>query len=340
MDKLLTIVIPTYNMEKYLRHCLDSLIIDDKELLKQYEVLVIIDGSKDSSSTIGHEYEDNYPQTIRVIDKENGNYGSCVNRGLSEAQGKYIKILDADDYFNTKSLEFFLEYLETCDADMIVTDFSIVNEKYEKTMYQGFSYPRQELLHINNYCCSSDFCGPMSMHAVTYKTSILKQMNYRQTTGVPYTDQEWVFEPIIHMDSFIYLPLDLYQYLVGRDGQTVAPDIINKNSKVMISLLLKRVSLLNDICQSSKISINKLNFLKEKLLISATSLYRLGILGGNIDENLLREFDKTFKLLNTDVYDMIGNDKRNCLLGFNYVRAWRKNNIIVTSLIRIIRKIK
>ena len=75
MNKILTIIIPTYNMEKYLRRCLDSLIIDE-EGMKQLEVLVINDGSKDSSSQIAHEYQDKYPDTYRVIDKENGNYGN------------------------------------------------------------------------------------------------------------------------------------------------------------------------------------------------------------------------------------------------------------------------
>ena len=69
MDKILSIIIPTYNMEKYLRKCLDSLIISD-ENMEKIEVLVINDGSKDSSSVIAHEYESRYPQTIKVIDKD------------------------------------------------------------------------------------------------------------------------------------------------------------------------------------------------------------------------------------------------------------------------------
>ena len=92
MDKILTVIIPTYIMEDYLRYCLDSLLI--KENFKQLEVLIINDGSKDSSSAIGHEYEQLYPEVFRVIDKENGNYGSCINRGLKEAKGKYVKILE------------------------------------------------------------------------------------------------------------------------------------------------------------------------------------------------------------------------------------------------------
>lgn len=111
MNKILTIIIPTYNMEKYLRRCLDSLIIDE-DGMKQLEVLVINDGSKDSSSQIAHEYQDKYQDTFRVIDKENGNYGSCVNRGLKEATGKYVKVLDADDWFDTANFTSFLDFIK------------------------------------------------------------------------------------------------------------------------------------------------------------------------------------------------------------------------------------
>ena len=129
MDKILTVIIPTYNMEDYLRYCLDSLLI--KENFKQLEVLIINDGSKDSSSAIGHEYEQLYPEVFRVIDKENGNYGSCINRGLKEAKGKYVKILDADDSFHTKHFEAFVSFLVEIDADLILSDFAVVNVNRE-----------------------------------------------------------------------------------------------------------------------------------------------------------------------------------------------------------------
>ena len=125
MNKILTIVVPTYNMQDYLNRCLDSLIVVP-ELMGQLEVLVINDGSKDNSSVIGHEYEARYPNTFRVIDKENGNYGSCVNRGLAEAKGKYIKILDADDWFNTKEFEDYLRNLSTVEVDLVLTSYYFV----------------------------------------------------------------------------------------------------------------------------------------------------------------------------------------------------------------------
>ena len=118
MNKILSIIIPTYNMEKYLRKCLDSLIVSN-ENMELLEVLVVNDGSKDTSLQIAQEYDIKYPQTFRVIDKENGNYGSCVNRGLKEAVGKYVKVLDADDYFDTFEFEKAIDFLKQNDYDLV-----------------------------------------------------------------------------------------------------------------------------------------------------------------------------------------------------------------------------
>lgn len=117
-------------MEKYLRHCLDSLIVSNMD---KVEVLVINDGSKDSSSAIAHEYQDKYPQTFRVIDKENGNYGSCINRGLKEATGKYVKVLDADDWFDNESFKHYISDISNIDADLIITDYNFVDDKGNKS---------------------------------------------------------------------------------------------------------------------------------------------------------------------------------------------------------------
>ena len=113
MDKILTIIIPTYNMSEYLDTCLKSLIIESNLL----EFLIINDGSKDNSLDIAKKYEKKYPHIFRTIDKPNGNYGSCINRGLKEATGKYVKVLDADDKFNTDNLMNLVEIAQETNVD-------------------------------------------------------------------------------------------------------------------------------------------------------------------------------------------------------------------------------
>ena len=145
MSKILSIIIPTYNMEAYLHKCLNSLIVSNNELLKQLEVLVINDGSKDSSSAIAHEYELKYPQSFRVIDKENGNYGSCVNIGLKDASGKYVKILDSDDYFEKDSLSVFIKLLTNIDVDCIFSDRKQINIVSRDEILYHFDMPKNLL---------------------------------------------------------------------------------------------------------------------------------------------------------------------------------------------------
>ena len=93
--KSLTILIPVYNTEKYIKRCLDSLLVP--EVLDDIEIIVVSDGSKDHSAEIVREYVERYPDTIILIDKENGGHGSTINAGIAAATGKYFRVLDSDD---------------------------------------------------------------------------------------------------------------------------------------------------------------------------------------------------------------------------------------------------
>ena len=119
MEKQISIIIPTCNMERYISQCLESLLIPN---LSDVEILVINDGSKDRSSDIAHDYERRFPESIRVIDKPNGHYGSCINRGLKEATGRYIKVLDADDSFNKNEFNMFVEFLRGVSTEIVFSD--------------------------------------------------------------------------------------------------------------------------------------------------------------------------------------------------------------------------
>ena len=96
MGKVLTVIVPVYNMEKYIRQCLESLVIG--EALDRIEVLVALDSSKDGSAEIAYEFVEQYPDTFRIIYKANGGHGSAINTGLMMASGEYVKILDSDDW--------------------------------------------------------------------------------------------------------------------------------------------------------------------------------------------------------------------------------------------------
>ena len=288
MEKILTIVIPTYNMQDYLRRCLDSLIVPEEQM-KQLEVLVVNDGSKDNSSAIAHEYQDMYPDTFRVIDKENGNYGSCVNRGLKEATGKYIKILDADDWFDTDGLLKYVAFLSSQDADMVLN--CCYTKDTNGQILGSFSAPfmrHQSSISFEEFSRHRFF---PQMHIVAYKTSLLRTMNYHQTEGISYTDMEWVQKPLSAVNSVSYIEVFLYNYLLGREGQTVSDNVIqrmfNQHCLVAYSLLAFAYNYKGDVCHQQYVEAKAIDYMRV--------LYRKHIMEGVFDDVAFRSFDATIK---------------------------------------------
>ena len=332
MDKILSIIIPTYNMEKYLHKCLDSLIVSD-ENMQQLEVLVVNDGSKDSSSQIAHEYESSYPQTFRVIDKENGNYGSCINRGLKEATGKYIKVLDADDYFINDSFNRFVTFLQQTDVDLIVNDYCIVDENDKVDETYTFNLPTDRTFRLSDF--PKGVIVWLWHHGITYRTELFRQLNYRQTVGISYTDDEWIFKPMLIVEKVVYFPHDMYHYLMGREGQTFDP-------KVMKSSFDKRIVVGKSMAEfygkiKDSFSEDAEYYLTEKLRTRTSTIYEFYLIKQNSKEGnrLLKDFDMVMKANAPKVYQILGQSK-NRFGGKNCVCAWRDAGFKNTLYMRLL----
>lgn len=322
MDKILTIVIPTYNMQDYLNRCLDSLVVKP-ELMDQMEVLVINDGSKDNSSAIGHEYEVKYPETFRVIDKENGNYGSCVNRGLAEAKGRYIKVLDADDWFDTKEFEKYLQALSTVEVDLVLTSYNFVENDTGNLRQETLCLPSAEVLDFNSSTSYGFEYYPM--HMVTYRTDMLREIGYVQTEGISYTDNEWTFIPMYSISRFVYFPFVVYQYLIGRSGQTMDSTVIVRNTwnlEPICKALIENRLKFN--VEGDKLA-EKLNL--RQILLTVENLYKLVLLKMNpTDEDLTRlhRFDEYLKKYCPPAYDHVSKSIMKKWLPIRYVSFWRR----------------
>ena len=319
MGKILTIVIPTYNMEKLLDQCLSSLIIDDSDLLKQLEVLVVIDGAKDCSSEIAHSYAYKYPYTFRVIDKENGNYGSCINRGLKEASGKYIKVLDADDSFDKQNFSLFLHYLLNNDADCIISDMRKVNEDGRDLELCSYDLPLNEKFTLN---CLGKAVDSMWMHCVCYRTENLRRINYRQTEGISYTDQEWICLPMSTSKSLMYFPYVIYKYLVGRDGQTISPEVWNKNFWMElrgVNVMIEQRSNLYDGCSEDGKSYIDMRIRHRILTCYHAFIMKFKSYEAN---DLMIDLDKRIAIYDSLFYIRLGKECK-VLKIFPYVSIWR-----------------
>lgn len=318
MDKLLTIVIPTYNMQAYLHRCLDSLIVPNEQMAL-LEVLVINDGSKDKSSAIAHEYETKYPSTFRVIDKENGNYGSCVNRGLKEATGKYIKVLDADDWFDTGNFEKYLQFLAAADVDLVLTDFDYVSDDGTIQKKHRYNIP-QGVWKMSEL---GDKLYDMWMHAVTYRRAIFEGLNYHQTEGISYTDQEWIFLPMSGVKSLCGYPHVVYKYLIGRDGQTVDPKVFAKNISQEIRSWKSQLEAWNYAAKNGYGDAEQYMWyrLKSRAIYIETNMI-LNYKAGFPNEELIA-FDEFVRNNNDSLYAQMEDTVQRESLKFRYIHYWR-----------------
>lgn len=125
MSKKVSVIIPCYNVEKYMEKCIDSVICQSYENI---EILVVNDGSKDSTEKIGKSYEEK-DSRVRLLNKENGGLSSARNEGLKYMTGEYCYFLDGDDYLDEDGIEFLVKLMEEKGADIAVGGTRCVDEK-------------------------------------------------------------------------------------------------------------------------------------------------------------------------------------------------------------------
>ena len=312
-------------MEKYLPYCLDSLLVNDHQ--DELEVLVVNDGSTDSTYEIAQKYANNYHGLFRVIDKKNGNYGSCINVGLALATGKYIKVLDADDSFDVGGFDDFLGFLTQVDADLILSDFDVVNNERVPQRSIHYNFPIKGVVPFNEICNTPEFVGAIQMHAVTYRRELLLSMHYRQTEGISYTDQQWIFTPMIGVKTVAYFGAVVYRYLVGREGQTMDPKVrmrsmehARKNSLGLISDYETHKSEMSDPMIRSYLYSRLAWYIKDIYITHLTNYTK-------VNAAILRDYDQSIKDQSIEIYNMIASKEVSSVLGFAYIDYWRTRNV-------------
>ncbi len=225
MEKILSVIIPSYNVEKYLYETIPTFL--HKDVLDDIEVLIVNDGSKDKTSEIGKEFQEKYPATVRIIDKENGGHGSTINKGIEEAVGKYFKVVDGDDWVDTDEFVKYVNGLKELDVDVVMTPFNRVNEVTRAIELKTFT----DVEYNKEYKFDEIICklgDKYQMHSATFKTEILKKIP-KISEHCFYVDVEFICYPIIHLESMEFLPYTIYQYRVGNNEQSVSVKSKQKN---------------------------------------------------------------------------------------------------------------
>ena len=219
--KLLSVAIPCYNSEAYMRHCIESLLPGGEEV----EILIVDDGStKDHTAEIADEYAKKYPGICKAIHQENGGHGEAVNAGLRSATGIYFKVVDSDDFvYGQQTL------------DMLISNFVYEKQgaKRKKVMKYHTALPKNELITWDGV--KIFMTGQyILMHSVIYRTQLLKDCGLELPKHTFYVDNIFVYQPLPHVKTLYYLDVNFYRYFIGREDQSV-------NEQVMIGRIDQQI---------------------------------------------------------------------------------------------------
>lgn len=319
-DKLLTIVVPSYNASKYLDFNLQSFLVPS--VPEELEVIVVDDGSTDDTAQIADTYHEKYPDTIKVIHKENGGHGSGINAGLSAATGKYFKVVDADDWVDHEALEKLLDYLASFDS---VKAYDVNASSAPDIIYNNYYWRlTDETKSPDEYECKAEFTEPFAgveyhkvyefesiadqcyvkMHNMTVRTALLRENQIHIDEHHYYVDMEYILYPMPFVQTIAFLPDYLYQYQIGRSGQSMDPVKLRKNA-VQYDFVLESIFNYYDSCCRIMTQPNKKKYIDR--LISRFYAGRVKILlsmdeHGNrkkelleMEERLKRDFTAIYK---------------------------------------------
>lgn len=237
MNKLLTVTIPAYNAEKYLPTCLDSLCIP--EIIDYLDIIVINDGSKDASAETAERYVSKYPESVRLINKENGGHGSGINRGIEEARGLFFKVCDADDWYDYEGLKELIGFIrnDSKGTDLIFTNFlwAIDNGSGDPASFQKkaqFEKPFDNVQYNRNYVLDNIAEKLyIKFHNLAVRTSLLKENHIRVDEHCYYEDTEYALYPLAYAETIAFIENPVYMYRIGTPGQSMSMDKLQRNIK-------------------------------------------------------------------------------------------------------------
>lgn len=226
MNPLISIIVPIYNIERYVEHCLNSII---NQTYKNIEILLINDGSIDNSPIICKKFMDT-DNRVRVIKKENGGLSSARNAGIEEAQGQYLVFVDGDDYIHPDFVKSLLFAAEESNADIAVCGIQVVDEHscQSQVLATGGKYKAYnplknetldsklvEKLYYENR--KYGFWYVVAWNKI-YKSEIFEELRYDE--GKIYED-EFIFHKIIRKSRRVrFIPDELYYYVQRGNGIT------------------------------------------------------------------------------------------------------------------------
>lgn len=312
--KILSIIIPMYNSKRFIRKCLDSMILAQADM-RQLEILVVNDGSKDCSPAIAEEYVRRWPDTIRLLHKENGGHGSAINLGVANCTGKYLKIVDADDWVQAEGLKQILNLLQNINmVDALLVGYQIYDirtdqaevilpKQTEKCAYLKLAEVMKEWGKYKRF---------FTLHGLIYQTAFYRSIPKRLPEHVFYDDAYFNVVYASRISRLCVVNELFYVYRIGDVSQSVSNTNRVKRVHQMETVLFR-------ICETAKDeqSLSKageiywyqrtLSFLSDYLI---TAFLRFD--NRKAGRRIARSFIQKIKIQNEKLYHM--SRKNYCLL--------------------------
>lgn len=319
--KTLTFLVPCYNVAGCVGRCVESMLVD--EILDDVEILLINDGSNDRTLAVLREYERRWPDVVRIVDKENGGWGTAINRGVREARGKYLKEVDADDWVESDSLRHYVDFLKNNEIDYIATEYTeyfrtenlSVRHSYRKEIYD-------KTMSLNDFWEQYPTAWDFPIHAITYRTQMLQ--GFGLTVGDRYYgDIEYNLYPLPHVRTIRVMPVNITVYFRGSDAQSTSTAGYARHYKDYVAMS-QRITMFS-LSAAATLHPNLRKFIVETIRGTAVRAYYLmmsPVYAGKAEgvKAELKEYDRWLKATDKELYRYCGKQRKH---GIAYIRFWR-----------------
>ena len=313
--KLLSVTVPCYNSQDYMRHCVETLLPGGDEV----EILIVDDGSKDGTAAIADQLQAQYPTIVRAIHQENAGHGGAVMKGLENATGLYFKVVDSDDWVDTQVLKDLLALLRRFaqqgeGVDMVVSDFVYdkVGAKHKMVMRYPHALPTNRVLHwedVGNFPKGHY----LLMHSVIYRTQLLLDSGLDLPRHTFYVDNLFVYVPMAQVQTLYYVDQVFYHYFIGREDQSVQETVMIRRIDQQLRvnrLMFQQVDL--EQVENLRLRRYLLNYLEIVTTVSSILLLRSGTpehlaLERSFWEEMERDYPKHYALLSRRLFGRVLN---------------------------------